>query len=900
MTKIWVSSKISLSLAKNPDISGSGTETVTATVQVDNGTGTFVPAPDNTVVTLSIDAASTATGSVFVPGGASTTCSTSGGTGTCTVQINASSTGTTVVDAHASPQAGPVGSTIAAPTGNGSVTKTWVNSKIALSLAHNPDAVGSGTETVTATVQVDNGTGTFVNAPDGTVVTLSIDAASTATGSAFVPGGASTTCTTTGGICTVQINATSTGNTIVDANASPQAGPAGTTIAVPTGTGTVTKIWVNSKISLSLAHNPDVSGSGPETVTATVQVDNGNGTFVNAPDGTVVTLSIDAASTATGSTFVGGGSTATCTTTAGICTVQIIAGSTGTTVVDANASPQAGPAGNTIAVPTGNGSVTKIWVSSKISLTLAHNPDAVGSGPETVTATVKVDNGTGTFVNAPDGTVVTLSIDAASTAAGSTFVGAGSTTTCTTTAGICTVQINATATGTTVVDAHASPQAGPVGNTIAVPTGNGSVTKIWGSSEISLSLANNPDAVGSGPETVTATVKVDNGTGTFVNAPDGTVVTLSIDAASTATGSTFVGGGTSTTCTTTAGICTAQINATSTGTTIVDGNASPLAGPAGTQIPVPTGTGSVTKIWVSSKISLSLANNPDVSGSGPETVTATVQVDNGNGTFVAAPVGTVVTLSIDAASTATGSTFVGGGTSTTCTTVAGGTCTVQINATSTGTTIVDAHASPQAGPAGSTVAAPTGTGSVTKIWVSSKISLSLAHNPDALGSGAETVTATVQVDNGNGTFVAAPVGTVVTLSIDAASTATGSTFVGGGTSTTCTDRRRRHVHRPDQRDLDRHHDRGRPREPAGRPGREHHCHADRLDLGHQDVGRRADHAHTGHRDQRGRLGPHVHRHRLVRPGHRHLRPGLGSDGHRDADRLERRYARRRGRHLRHG
>ena len=74
---------------------------------------------------------------------------------------------------------------------------------------------------------------------------------------------------------------------------------------------------------------------------------------------------------------------------------------------------------------------------------------------------------------------MTLSIDAASTAANSTFAGGVTSTTCTTTSGICTVQINATSTGTTVVDAHASPQAGPAGTTIAVPTGNGSVTKTW-------------------------------------------------------------------------------------------------------------------------------------------------------------------------------------------------------------------------------------------------------------------------------------------------------------------------------------------------------------------------------------------------------------------------------------
>ena len=195
------------------------------------------------------------------------------------------------------------------------------------------------------------------------MVTLSIDAASTATGSTFTGGVTSTTCTTTGGTCTVQINATSTGTTVVDAHASPQAGPTGNTIAVPTGNASVTKTWVKSKIALSLTSNPDIVGSGPETVTATVQVDNGTGTFVNAPNGTVVSLSIDAASTAPGSAFVGGTSTTTCTLSAGICTVQITATGAGTTVVDANASPQAGPAGNTIAVPTGNATVTKTWTS---------------------------------------------------------------------------------------------------------------------------------------------------------------------------------------------------------------------------------------------------------------------------------------------------------------------------------------------------------------------------------------------------------------------------------------------------------------------------------------------------------------------------------------------------------
>ena len=805
ITKTWVNSKINLSLNSSTDQVGTGSETVTATVQVDNGDGLgFVPAPTGTTVTLTIDGASTAAGSTFTPGGplTTTTCTTAAN-GTCTVQITATGTGTTIVDAHASPMAGPAGSQISVPTGPASTTKVWVNSKINLTLQHNPDVSGSGAETVTATVQVDNGDGLgFVAAPAGTFVTLTIDASSTAAGSTFTPGAPllGTTCTTAAnGTCTVQITATGTGTTVVDAHASPLAGPAANQISTPTGTNSVTKVWVNSKISLSLQHNPDIVGSGAETVTATVQVDNGDGLgFVAAPTGTTVTLFIDAASSAAGSSFTPGAPllTTTCTTLAnGTCTVQITSTGTGTTIVDAHASPMAGPAANQIAVPTGALPITKTWVNSKINLSLTSTTDQVGSGTETVTATVQVDNGSGLgFVAAPAGTIVTLSIDVASTAVGSTFTPGAPllTTTCTTAAnGTCTVLVTAGGTGTTIVDAHASPLAGPAGSQISVPTGPASTTKVWVNSKINLSLPNNPDVSGSGAETVTATVQVDNGNGLgFVAAPAGTVVTLTIDASSTAAGSSFTPGGplTTTTCSTAAnGTCTVQITATGTGTTIVDAHASPLAGPAANQISTPTGTNSVTKVWVSSKLNLSLASNPDQTGTGAETVTATVQVDNGTGTFVPAPDGTVVTLTIDAASTATGSTFTGGVTSTTCTTSGGtGKCTVQINATSTGTTIVDGHASPQAGPAGNTISTPTGPASVTKTWVNSKISLSLQHNPDISGSGAETVTATVQVDNGTGTFVNAPDGTVVTLSIDAASTATGSTFTGGVTSTTCT------------------------------------------------------------------------------------------------------------------
>ena len=128
-------------------------------------------------------------------------------------------------------------------------------------------------------------------------------------------------------------------------------------------------------------------------------------------------------------------------------------------MVDAHATPVAGPALNDPGPDRHAVDHQGVGQLQASRLSLQHNPDITGSGAETVTATVQVDNGTGTFVNAPDGTVVTLTIDAFEHGGELTFTGGVTSTTCATSGGTCTAQINATSTGTTIVDAHASPQA---------------------------------------------------------------------------------------------------------------------------------------------------------------------------------------------------------------------------------------------------------------------------------------------------------------------------------------------------------------------------------------------------------------------------------------------------------
>ena len=132
--------------------------TLTAHVNVNDGTG-FANAPDGTPISSTVD-----TG----PGGlTSATCMTSGGSGSCTVDLTSSVTGVTTVSAHTTVSVGGVvltRNTDGTGSNSGPVTKRWVDAKIAIA----PSATNriGQPHTFTVTLMRDAGDGAgFTPAP---------------------------------------------------------------------------------------------------------------------------------------------------------------------------------------------------------------------------------------------------------------------------------------------------------------------------------------------------------------------------------------------------------------------------------------------------------------------------------------------------------------------------------------------------------------------------------------------------------------------------------------------------------------------------------------------------------------------------------------------------------------
>ena len=140
-------------------------------------------------------------------------------------------------------------------TSGANVTCTFTNNKPAAQIDIDPPSafneIGDN-HVVTATVQVHNGDGSYVNAPNGTLVTFSL--VNNTASADFVPAVGGDTCTTSAGQCSVTINATQTGG--VDVHASSDPVELGVTVHVETdGTGDnsadASKTWVDAKIEIT-------------------------------------------------------------------------------------------------------------------------------------------------------------------------------------------------------------------------------------------------------------------------------------------------------------------------------------------------------------------------------------------------------------------------------------------------------------------------------------------------------------------------------------------------------------------------------------------------------------------------------------------------------------------------
>jgi hypothetical protein len=237
-------------------------------VDVDNGDGTgFHNAPANTTINFI---------KVSGPGTLSAgSCMTIGTTGSCSITDSSATPGVDTVKATTDVTVGFA--TLHRETDNtggssGPATKTWVDANIQITpeTAFNPINTN---HTLTGHVNVNTGTGGYVNAPAGTTINFSLTNASGATASFVGPN----FCTTAGGTgsCTVVINSSTTGTTTIKATTTVLVG--GVSLIRTTGDGKVgdsvdaNKTWVTVMVTTDIHAGPGAAdtASAPAITSAT-------------------------------------------------------------------------------------------------------------------------------------------------------------------------------------------------------------------------------------------------------------------------------------------------------------------------------------------------------------------------------------------------------------------------------------------------------------------------------------------------------------------------------------------------------------------------------------------------------------------------------------------------------
>ncbi|HLW54852.1 MAG TPA: hypothetical protein VKW06_18600 [Candidatus Angelobacter sp.] len=273
--------------------------------------------------------------------------------------------------------------------------------------------------------------------------------------------------------------------------------------------------------------------------------------------------------------------------------------------------------------------VTCVYTNTKPDARITLSPpsatNAVGSA-HTFTATVQQNTGSG-FTNAPDGTTVAFSL--LNNTAGAAFVGPS---TCTTTAGSCSISVNSTTAGS--VNIQATTTFSVLGISLTRTTGDGlsgdsgNSTKTWVDLKISINPLTATNEINT-PHTFTATVQQNPGTG-FVNVPDGTTITFSLS--NNTANASFVGPNT---CTTTAGSCSITITGTQAGSVTI--TASSTVTVSGVSLTRTTGDGlsgdsvSAVKTFISSSTTLTLKSAPTSVEAGALVTIVVTETNTGNG-----------------------------------------------------------------------------------------------------------------------------------------------------------------------------------------------------------------------------------------------------------------------------
>jgi hypothetical protein len=546
------------------------THTFTAHVNVNDGLGGgFVNAPDGTAISFTIDSGP---GSFTSPN----PCTTSGGTGSCTITLSSAVTGVTTVSAHSTLLVSGVSltrNTNGVGANSGPATKTWVNA--AISIAPNATNEVGQPHTFTVTLQKDVGDGAGFVAFAGAHVDFTL---TDSNGAVSVLNAAASTCddaganTNASGQCTIVFTSNSAGTVTGHASWTGTLGtPSAFTVetdGVAPNSGDAVKTFVDANIQITpqTATNPITTN---HTLTGHVNVNTGSGGFVNAPDGTTINFSIISGP----GSFVGPSS---CTTSGGTgsCTVVISSSTTGTTTIRATTDVTVG--GIVLHRETGDAhagdsaDASKTWVNAKI--TIAPSATNEVGQPHTFTVTLSNDSGTGTFVPAPGEHVdVTLtdSNGANHTAPTGTCTNPGPNTDAN---GQCTITFTSNSTGK--VTGHATATLSINGATVTVST-NGiapnsdDAVKTFVDAHISIT----PTATNGITENHTFTVHIeaDNGTNSGFQPVSGLNPTVTL----TPAGGASVSGVTDTcasTGTNASGDCTVTFTSNSAGT--VTGHAS--------------------------------------------------------------------------------------------------------------------------------------------------------------------------------------------------------------------------------------------------------------------------------------------------------------------------------------
>ncbi len=234
----------------------------TGHVQVNSGSG-FVDAPDGTVISF---ASASGPGTFDTP-----TCTTAGGTGSCNDGLTSATPGVTVVNASTDVTVEGIllHRTTNGSNGNsGSATKTWVDANIQISPLTAQDPINDN-HILTGHVNVNTGTGGYVNAPAGTSITLSIQSG---------PGSLTTTnpCLTIGttGSCTVTLTSPTTGTTVIRAATDVTVGGVSLHKETNDGKGTdsvdAQKTWVSFTAHMTTSIHEGATDNGAPVVVTSV------------------------------------------------------------------------------------------------------------------------------------------------------------------------------------------------------------------------------------------------------------------------------------------------------------------------------------------------------------------------------------------------------------------------------------------------------------------------------------------------------------------------------------------------------------------------------------------------------------------------------------------------------